>query len=277
VNAVTVRQRPELLGSDARRFWALTWTLAATEFKLRFYGSALGIAWSLVRPFALFAVLWIVFDEIAGLGDGIHNYPAYILTTMVLFNFFAEVAGGCVNCLTTRENLLRKIRFPRLVIPMSVALTALLNLGMTLVAVLGFLVVVSGLQPAVGWLQLVPVVVLVLCFALGLGLLMAALFVRFRDIQPIWDVASQMLFYASPILYVSTTVPAKYQHAYMTNPIASLLAEMRAAVIDPTAPHAATLIGGTVRLLIPLGIIVGAVVVGAWVFNREAPRIAENL
>jgi ABC-2 type transport system permease protein len=86
-----------------------------------------------------------------------------------------------------------------------------------------------------------------------------------------------MLFYASPILYVATLVPPKYQHAYMTNPIASLLGEMRAAVVDPAAPHAAALIGGAVRLLIPLGIIAAAVVLGAWVFNREAPRIAENL
>jgi ABC-2 type transport system permease protein len=269
VSAATVRQRPELLGSDARRFWALTWTLAATEFKLRFYGSALGIAWSLVRPFALFAVLWVVFDEIAGLGDGIHNYPAYILTTMVLFNFFAEIAGGCVNCLTTRENLLRKIRFPRLVIPMSVALTALLNLGMTLVAVLGFLVIVSGLQPALGWLQLI------LCFALGAGLLMAALFVRFRDIQPIWDVASQMLFYASPILYVATKVPGDYLQLYLCNPLASLFTQIRHAMIDPTASSAFEAMGW--KLLIPLAIVSGTLALGAWVFHREAPRAAENL
>jgi ABC-2 type transport system permease protein len=275
VSAATVRQRPELLGSDARRFWALTWTLAATDFKLRFYGSALGIAWSLVRPFALFAVLWVVFDEIAGLGDGIHNYPAYILTTMVLFNFFAEVAGGCVNCLTARENLLRKIRFPRLVIPLSVALTALLNLGMTLIAVLGFLVLVSGLAPAVGWLQLVPVVVLVLCFALGLGLLMAALFVRFRDIQPIWDVASQMLFYASPVLYVATIVPGDYLQLYLCNPLASLFTQIRHAMIDPTASSAFEAMGW--KLLVPLAIVSATLALGAWVFHREAPRAAENL
>ena len=275
MSATTVRQRPELLGGDARRFWALTWTLAATEFKLRFYGSALGIAWSLVRPFALFAVLWVVFAKIAGLGDDVRNYPAYILTTMVLFNFFGEIAGGCVNCLTSRENLLRKIRFPRLVIPLSVALTALLNLGMTLVAVLGFLVVVTGLEPATGWLQLVPIILLILAFALGLGLLMAALYVRFRDVQPIWDVAAQMLFYASPILYVATIVPADWLHPYLCNPLAALFTQVRHAVRDPAAPSVFSLMGGS--LLIPLGIVCGTLALGAWVFKREAPRAAENL
>lgn len=275
MSAATVRQRPEVLGSDARRFWALTWTLAATEFKLRFYGSSLGIAWSLVRPFALFAVLWVVFDEIAGLGEGIHNYPAYILTTMVLFNFFAEIAGGCVNCLTARENLLRKIRFPRLVIPLSVALTALLNLGMTLVAVLGFLVLVGGLEPSAEWLQLVPIVTLILCFALGLGLLMAALYVRFRDIQPMWDVGTQMLFYASPILYVATIVPGEYLQMYLCNPLASLFTQVRHAMIDPTASSALEAMHW--KLLIPLGVVFCTLALGVWVFTREAPRAAENL
>jgi ABC-2 type transport system permease protein len=220
-------------------------------------------------------VLWVVFDEIAGLGDDVRNYPAYILTTMVLFNFFGEIAGGCVNCLTTRENLLRKIRFPRLVIPMSVALHALLNLGMTLVAVLGFLVVFSGLTPAVGWLQLVPIVVVILAFALGLGLLMAALYVRFRDIQPIWDVGSQMLFYASPILYVATIVPGDYLQMYLCNPLASLFTQVRHAMLDPQASSAFEAMGW--KLLIPLALVSGTLALGAWVFNREAPRAAENL
>ena len=168
------------------------------------------------------------------------------------------------------------MRFTRLVIRMSVTLTGLFHLGCTLVAVIIF-AVISGVYPSWGWLELPVIIVLLALLAGGIGMLLSSLYVRYRDMQPIWDVVQQMLFYASPILYVSTLVPAHYQHAYMTNPIASLLGEMRAAVIDPTAPHAWTLLGGGARLLIPLGIIVLAVALGAWVFNREAPRIAENL
>jgi ABC-2 type transport system permease protein len=159
---------------------------------------------------------------------------------------------------------------------MSVTLTGLFNLGCTLVAVMIF-AVISGVYPTWSWLELPLIIVLLALLAGGIGMLLSSLYVRYRDVQPIWDVVQQMLFYASPILYVSTIVPSKYQHAYMTNPIASLLGEMRAAVVDPTAPHAWTVIGGAVRLVIPLGIIAVAVVLGAWVFNREAPRIAENL
>jgi ABC-2 type transport system permease protein len=276
VTSETAPQRPSLIGSDARRFWSLTWTLAFTDWKLRFYGSALGYVWTLARPFLFFAVIYFVFTEIIGLDKSVKNYGVYILFALVLFQFFAEATGNCVNCLVTRENLLRKMRFPRLVIPLSVVLTALLNLAMTLVVAVIF-AVASGVYPGWGWLELPVLVLLTAMLATGLGLLLSALFVRYRDVQPIWEVVTQMLFYASPILYVSTLVPETYQQVYLCNPLAAVLTEMRHAVVDPSAPHVSDAIGGAEHLLVPLGIVLGIFVLGAWVFGREAPRIAENL
>lgn len=270
------RQRPMVVGEDARRFWHLTWTLAATDFKLRFYGSALGYAWTLVRPFAFFGVIWFVFSEIVGAGNGVRNYPAYILMSFVLFQFFLGITSGSLSCLVDRQSLLRKMRFPRLVIPLSVTLGALFELGMTLAAVFIFLAI-SGVYPDWSWLQLVPLIGILTLLGTGLGLLFSVLFVRFRDMRPIWDVAGQMLFYASPVLYVSTMVPEAYQHPYLANPIAVVLTQMRHAVIDPGASTAAEAIGGGARLLGPLAIVLGLFVLGAWAFAREAPKVAENL
>jgi len=262
--------------SDLRRFWALTWVLAVTAWKLRFYGSALGYVWSLARPFMLFGVIYLVFVEFANLGEGVPHFAVYILFAMVLFQFFGEVTTGCLTSLVAREGLLRKIKFPRLVIPMSVALTALFNLGTTLLAVILF-ALASGVYPTWSWLQLPLIVAILTFFAVGLGMLLSALFVRYRDVQPIWEVATQALFYASPVLYVTTLVPASFQRAYVANPIAALFAQMRHAVLDPGAPTAWEAIGGAERLLIPAAIVLGSFVLGWWVFKREAPRIAENL
>ena len=122
------------------------------------------------------------------------------------------------------------------------------------------------------------IVVLLALFATGVGLLLSALFVRYRDVQPIWEVFSQMLFYASPILYVSTMVPESYQRAYLANPIAALLTEMRHAVVDPTARPVWDAIGGAGAAADPAGDRRRSrSCSGLWVFNREAPRIAENL
>lgn len=274
--AATDHQRPALVGTDLRRFGALTWTLATTEFKLRFYGSALGYAWTLARPFMFFAVIYFVFTQIVGLDRGVPNYGVYILFAIVLFQFFGEITGNCVGSLVARENLLRKMRFPRLVIPLSVALTALFNLVATLAAVFVF-ALASGVYPRWSWLELPVIIALVAIFATGIGLLLSSLYVRYRDVQPIWDVVTQMLFYASPILYVSSLVPDAYQHAYLSNPLASLLTEMRHAVVDPGAPHVWDAIGDAERLLVPGGIVLGFLALGVWVFMREAPRIAENL
>jgi ABC-2 type transport system permease protein len=269
------RQRPHILGSDLQRFWNLTWTLAATDFKLRFYGSVLGYAWTLARPFLFFGVIYLVFSEIAGLDANVENYGVYILFGLVLFQFFSEATNGCVRSLAVRENLLRKMRFPRLVIPLSVVLTAIFNLAGTLIAALIF-AIAAGVYPTWSWLELPVIILAVGTFATGIGLLLSALYVRYRDVAPIWEVASQMLFYISPILYVTTLVPEQYQGWFLVNPLAVLLTEMRAAVVDTSAPHPWDLVGPA-PLLAAGALVAIAVALGVYVFSREAPRIAEEL
>jgi ABC-2 type transport system permease protein len=275
VSAIGLR-RLAAPGSETRRMWALTWTLAVTEWRLRFYGSFLGYLWSLARPFALFGVIYTVFSRFAKLGDSVPHYSVYILFSLVLFQFFAEITAGSVQSLVARENMLRKVRFPRLVIPLSLALTALFNLGMTLIAVVVF-ALISGVDPMWSWLQMPLLVGVLLVFAVGLGMLLSVLYVRYRDIQPIWDVIGQALFYASPVLYVATMVPAQFQRPYLANPIATVLTQMRHAVVDPAADPVWVSIGGAWRLVVPLGIAFGTFALGWWLFNRAAPRIAEFL
>jgi ABC-2 type transport system permease protein len=261
---------------SGRRFWELTWTLAVTDWRLRFYGSVLGYAWTLARPFAFFGVIYVIFTEVAKIGGDIKDYGICILFSMVLFQFFAEATTGSVTSVVRRENLLRKMRFPRLAIPLSTVLTALMNLVATLLAV-GVFAAATGVYPTWRWLELPLLVAVLAAAATGTGMLLSVLFVRYRDVQPIWDVATQILFYASPILYVATMVPDDYQRAYLFNPIAAVLTQVRHAAVDPTAPTAAAVIGGAGWLLIPLAIAVLLLAVGAWAFAREAPRIAEHL
>ena len=275
------RYGPSAFGDDLRRFWNLTLTLAATDFKLRYFGSVLGYFWSLARPLLFFGVLYVAFTRLLGLNKGIPHYPVYLLSSIVLWTFFTETTGGCVQCLLAREGLLRKMRFPRLVIPLSVALTALFNLGTNFVAVLAF-AFASGVELRWTWLELLPLMALLAILAIGIGMLLSALYVRFRDIQPIWDVLVQILFYGSPIIYVVTVVGRRagirWQHALVTlNPIATILTQGRHAFVDAGAPTAVAAAGGTARLLIPLVLIGATFALGLWFFSREAPRIAEHL
>ncbi len=274
--ASAVYRGPSAIGDDLRRVANLTVTLAATDFKVRFFGSVLGYLWTLMRPLLLFGVLYFVFTEVVRFGDGVKHYPVYLLTSLMLFSFFGETTTRGVTSLVERENLLRKVRFPRLVIPLSVTLHAMFYLVLNLLVVFVF-VFASGIEPRWSWLELVPLVVLLIVLATGVTMLLSALFVRYRDMQPIWEVGLQILFYASPVIYVAETLPDSIEREAMASPLAAIFTQIRHAVIDPTAPTAAEAIGGGALLLIPLGIVVGVFALGAWVFAREAPRIAEDL
>ena len=268
---------PTALGGDLQRLLHLTVTLAVLEFKLRFFGSVLGYLWQLMRPLLLFGVLYVVFTEFVRLGAGVRYYPAVLLTNIVMFGFFADTTSTSVASIVDRENLVRKIEFPRLVVPLAVMLTNYFNLILNLLAVLVF-VLITGVEPRWEWLLFPLVLVALGALAGGLSMLLSALYVRFRDIKPIWEVVLQALFYATPILYVIETLPtARLQHLLMLSPVAALLTEVRHVFIDPTAPSATQAAGGTLRLMIPIVIVLVLLGLGFWVFNREAPRIAEEL
>ena len=268
---------PSALGGDLRRLLHLSVTLAVMEFKLRFFGSVLGYLWQLMRPLLLFGVLYVVFTQFVRLGDGVRYYPAVLLTGIVLFTFFSDATSRSVTSVADRESLVRKIEFPRLVVPLSVLLISYFNLLLNLLAVLVF-VLASGVAPRVEWLAL-PLLLLPLgSFAGGLAMLLSALYVRFRDVQPIWEVLVQVLFYGSPILYVLEILPEHLRHPVIWfNPIATILVQARHSLIDETAPNSWDAAGGMAYLAIPGAIVLGVLVLGFWVFNREAPRIAEEL
>ncbi len=276
VTAPVTTHPPSAFGNDLQRFLTLTWVLAVTDFKLKFFGSALGYLWSLVRPLLLFGVLYVVFTKVFKVGADITYYPVYLLTSIILWTLFAETTTGCVTCLVDRENLLRKIRFPRMVIPLAVALTALFNFSLNLVVVAIF-IVIQGVEPQATWLLMPLLVVVLIVLATGAGMLVSALYVRYRDVQPIWDVVLQVLFYATPILYVATKLPPSVIHIAMLNPLACVTSQMRHWLLDPGAPSAGELLGAEWKLIIPAAITAGVFALGLWVFRREAPRIAEDL
>jgi ABC-2 type transport system permease protein len=267
---------PTAFGDDVRHFVNLTVTLAVSEWKLRFFGSVLGYAWTLMRPLLLFGVLYVVFTHVVKVGTAVPHYPVYLLSSIVMFQFFADSTSQGLQSLLQRESLLRKMRFPRMVIPLSVVLTNLFNLGMNTIAVTIF-VLANGIEPRWTWLLMPILVIALIVLATGAAMLTSALYVRFRDLAPIWEIVLQISFYASPVLYVISQVPSAYQHPLAANPLGMVMTQMRKWVIDPGAPSSAEAIGGYWKLLVPIGVIVGVFALGFWVFQRETPHIAENL
>jgi ABC-2 type transport system permease protein len=258
----------------APRVIHLTYTLAVTEWKLRFFDSALGYLWTVVRPLLMFGVLFVVFSEVAEFAT-IPHYAVYLLMGIVLFWFFQEATSTAVRCLVERETLLRKIRFPRMVVPLSVVLTAIFNLGTNLVVLLAFLLA-NGVAPRWSWLQLPVMLAVLLALTTGTALLLSVLFVNYRDVQPIWDVVAQILFYGSAILYPVSQFGEFAKYVVLT-PIAALVTEARHALIDPAAPSVADVAGHAAAPLVPLGVCLAVLGLGIAVFRRAEPHLAEDL
>ena len=269
---------PSALGDgDLRRFWNLTRTLAATDWKVRFYGSALGYVWSLLRPLMLFGIVYLVFSYVVKAGAGVEHYGVILLLAMILYFFFSEVTGAGVTSMVDRESLLRKVGFPRAVVPLAVAVVAALNLALNLV-VLAIFVVASGVQPRWTWLALPIPFALMALFATGVAMLLSALYVRYRDMRPIWEVVLQALFYATPILYPIEAVLGRSDtlaKVMLLNPVAALIQESRHLLTG--AMSLSDALGSSALMLVPLAILVGVTWLGVRVFDRMAPRAAEEL
>jgi ABC-2 type transport system permease protein len=258
----------------------LTRTMAVTDFKLRFFGSALGYLWQLMRPLMLFGVLYFVFSEFLQFGGDVRFYPQALLLGIVLYSFMSEATSVALRSLVQREPLVRKIDFPRLAVPLASVLTALFNLCLNLIPVFVFLLAAGG-KPRWSWLELPVILAFLLVFVLGLAMLLSALFVRYRDVEPIWDVVLQILFYASPIFYTVQTIIDKagiaWARAIMCNPFATALQQAKHAVIDPSHLSAGQAFGSQAWLAVPAAITIAVFALGLFVFMRDAPRIAEAL
>ncbi len=267
---------PSALGGERQRFFELLWLMAVTEFKRAYFGTVLGYVWSLLRPLILFAVLLFVFTKIIRLGSLVENYPVLLLFNIVLFGFFQDTTVTSVTSMVAQEGIVRKTHFPRLVIPLSIVVTGLMNLALNMIAVFAFLLA-YGVDPQWTWLLLptllVPLTLLTTC----ISLLLSALYVRFRDMLIIWTVAATVLFYGTPLLYPIEVAPEELQEPMMVNPLAVIFEQARVWVISPSAPSAAEAAGGAAGL-IPAALIFVAVCVLGWrAFTRESRRIAEAL
>ena len=155
-------------------------------------------------------------------------------------------------------------------------LTGSFNLLVNLIVVFAF-ILAWGVDPTWTWLLFPVALALLLAFTAGIAMMLSALYVRFRDVAIIWTVFATVLFYGTPILYPIEIVPDAYKNIILLNPLAPIFEQVRVWILDPTAPTAVEAAGSVAALIPAMAIFVAICGLGAWIFAREAPRIAEEL
>jgi len=254
--------------------------LVVTEFKLRYQGSVLGYFWSVLRPIFLFVILYLVFVFFLKIGNDVPHWPVALLLGIVLWNFFSEVTNNGVTSIVNRGDVIRKINFPKYVIVLAGSVSALINLAINLVVIAIFMVI-NGVE--LQWSALLSPLFIFEIFALALGLsfFLSATFVRIRDINYIWEVIMQGLFYASAIIYpIAMVVERSPQLAQLLllNPVAQAVQDTRHVLISDANPTLLTLSNGNVLLwLIPISIVVLVFIFGARQFKKRSPYFAEEV
>lgn len=255
--------------------------LIKTDFKLRYQGSVLGCLWAVLRPLLMFAILYIVFAKLLRLGGDIPHYPVYLLTGTVLWNFFTECTGQGIQSIIQRGDLLRKINFPKWIIVVSATSTALINLAINLGVIIIF-AFINGVTPSWSWL-LVPFLIIELyAFALGIAFLLGAINVKYRDVTSIWDVLTQALFYAVPIIYPLSMVMEAGNFGLIAskiiliNPIAQVIQDVRYNLITDTAITTWNTVGLPVAV-IPILIVILVLLLAALFFRHRSKRFAEEV
>ncbi len=249
--------------------------LVITDFKLRYQGSVLGYIWSLARPLMLFGVLYVVFAHFFQFGDGIPNYPTYLLLGLVLWTYFIEATNMSLGAIVGRGDLIRKVSIPKYTIVLSASISALVNLTLNLVVV-GIFMMITGVDIRWEILTLPCWIFLLFILATSLGYILAAMFVKYRDISHIWEVVLQAMFYATPFIYPLALVPEQFRNWLMINPLAYVVQEARYAVITPATVRTGDIVTSWVAW-VPIITIALIALFAYWYFRKTAPYFAEDL
>ncbi|OJU88152.1 hypothetical protein BGO17_04250 [Candidatus Saccharibacteria bacterium 49-20] len=249
--------------------------MVSTDFKVRYQGSVLGYLWSLLKPLFLFAILYIVFTYIIPLGKDVEHYSVYLLLGIVLWNFFTEATVIGASSVVARGDLIRKISIPRYLTVIASSLSALINLGLSLIVVFIF-ALLNGITPSFSWFLIIPLIAELYAFALGISFLLGAMYVKFRDITYIWEIVLQAGFYASAIIFPLSLVPAIYHKWFFMSPIVQIVQDARYAITGNDQP----VLWSTVHswaVVVPFLIVIATVIIGGVYFKRRSKYFAEDI
>lgn len=243
-------------------------SLVKRDLRGRYKGSVLGFLWTFLNPLFQLIVYTVVFSFI--LPSGIEKYYLYLFVALVPWLFFSTALTGGSSCIIVQKDLIKKIYFPRLVLPVSFVISQFINMLLTFIVIF-IVIIISGIGINFIALTYLPVIMLVeFILALGIVTLVSAITVYLKDLEYILGIVSMAWMYMTPILYDITLIPEKFRSLYMLNPMTPIIIAYRDVLYYKKIPEIETL---------GLGIILGIVVlvIGIFAFKKLNKRFAEEL
>ena len=254
--------------------------MVKTDFKLRYQGSIIGHLWSILKPFMMFTIMYLVFVRFLKFDDGTPHYAVSLLLGMVTWNFFTEATNMGMLSIAARGDLLRKISFPKEIIVISSIIGAAINYGINIAVVLLF-AIINGVQLDFGVLMLLPAFVELITLATGLAFILSSFFVKYRDMGPIWELVLQAGMYSTPIIYSITYIIQRghtgVAKIMMMNPIAQVVQDLRHHIVCDGATISWDIYDNKWMVAVPYLISIVVFIIGFTIFKKNSKKFAEIL
>lgn len=253
--------------SAFQRYGYLMRQLVSRDFKTKYKRSVLGVLWSFLNPLLTMLVQYIVFSTL--FKSDIPNFPLYLLTGIVCFNFFNEACGMGLTSIVGNAPLITKVYVPKYIYPVSRVLSSAINLLLSLIPLLAVLLIThTQVRPAILLLPFGILCLVALC--IGMSLLLSTMMVFFRDTQFLWGVVSMLWMYLTPIFYPESIIPARFMTLYKCNPLYHIIRFIRIILMQGVSPEPKAYLLCLVVSLVPL-------VWGALVFKKNQDKFVLNL
>lgn len=251
---------------DLWRHRELLYFLVWKDIKVKYKQTVLGVAWAVLQPLLGMILFTLLFGRVAQLpSDGL-PYPIFYYASLLSWTYFSTALIMASNSVVTNTSLITKVYFPRILLPAATVISALLDLAIASIILVGLLVFYRlPLTPGLAFLPLV--LILLVVFTLGVGQLLAALSVNYRDIKHALPFVVQLWFFASPVVYPISMVPENYRWVVSLNPIAGIVETSRALIAGRAIPWEA--------LAVSCGVTIAVFILGLWYFQRTERRFAD--
>ena len=243
------------------------------EFQSKYRNSLLGAAWTVLNPLAMIIVYTVIFSQIMraklpGI-DSTFAYSIYLCAGVLTWGLFAEIAGRAQNTFLEHANLLKKLSFPRLCLPVTVVANALLNFAIVF-GLFSVFLLISGNFPGLVYLALVPVLMILVAFAIGLGITLGVLNVFFRDVGQFFGIVIQFWFWLTPIVYPISILPESVRALMSYNPMANLIGAFQDILVTGQWP--------SWQGLLPVTLLAVAMcALGMHLFRKHAGEMVDEL
>jgi lipopolysaccharide transport system permease protein len=262
-----LRRDPEELKMWFVEYRELIKILTISDLKVKYQSSVLGFAWSMLNPLLMMLILYLVFSNVFRATED--QFALYLLIGVISWRFFANGTTSAINIIVKNSSLVTKIFIPREVLVLSTILSALISSLLEFLVLIPLLILLgAGLSPYILFFLIIHGIYFLIVY--GISLILAALYVYYRDLDQIWNVVMQMGFFLSPVVYPLSTVPTKYIDYYMLNPITGIIQMYRNVLLYHQLPQA-----GDIAFALAAGFSI--VIIGSYVFNRFERRFAEEI